>query len=86
MPRLMNLSVAFVVSLVALVLVGACSTDEICDEACAIWDNCEQVEGNFVNYSYEECYADCKAEGDWTRSYIRCLREQYTCPALGNQC
>ncbi len=80
----------FVLSIIlTLGLLGgaaACSTDEICDEACSEWESCTQVEGNYMNYSYDECYEECKDEGDWTRSYVDCLAAQTTCPEMANQC
>ena len=74
--------------LVASCLVMSCqrSSDDLCDEACSIWDSCEQVEGNTVNYPYDTCFEECKDEGDWGRSYVNCLEDQDTCPELGNQC
>lgn len=87
MRRLASLALGFTLSMtVGLSPAGCASSDDLCDEACEYWDSCTQVEGNYVNYTYDQCYDECKDEGDWNRAYVNCLAEQTTCPALGNQC
>jgi hypothetical protein len=86
MLRSLTITTALVAALGAVQLTASCSTDDICDEACEIWDSCTQVEGNTVNYPYDECHAECKDDGDWSRAYVRCLRKQSNCPQLGNNC
>ncbi len=62
------------------------STPELCDRACTAWNNCQQVDGNYVNYPYDTCYDECIEEGDWDEFYVQCAEDAYTCPEIGNTC
>ena len=64
---------------------GACgkSTDDICDRACEIWDNC----GDPNWYPYDECYEECKDDGDWSKTYLKCLQTfDDSCQSLEESC
>lgn len=86
MRRLATLVAGFCVAMTLGWTSTGCSTEALCDEACEYWTSCTQVAGNTLNYSWDECISDCESDGDWSRSYVNCLSEQTTCPALGNQC
>ena len=63
------------VLLFVLSTLAGCSTDEICDEACRIWeDRC-----SYGDYTYSICFDDCKWEGDWSDFYLDCIRDASTC-------
>jgi hypothetical protein len=65
--------------------IGACakSTDDLCDEACEIWDSC----GDPNWYPYDECYDECKAEGNWSKAYLKCLQTfDDSCQSLEESC
>jgi hypothetical protein len=69
-PRRTLMVLLFVLS----TLVG-CSTDEICDEACRIWDD----RCGYSDYTYAICFDDCKWEADWTSFYVDCIRGASSC-------
>jgi hypothetical protein len=69
----------------AVAVGAACakSTDDICDAACEIWDNC----GDPDWYPYDLCYDECKDDGDWSKTYLECLQTfDDSCQSLEDVC
>jgi hypothetical protein len=62
---------------VGLFALGACSssTDDQCTEACQVWESlCA-----YSDYTFEDCFAECKADGDWSGLYVSCLQAATDC-------
>ena len=55
--------------------VGCGSIDNRCDRACAVWE----TECGYTDYTYDICFADCKADGDWGPIYVSCLEDANDC-------
>lgn len=64
------------VALLAIGCGGGNSTAN-CDAACTIWKNCG-------TWDYDACMTDCKAAGDWSDTYLNCLKAA-SCESL-NSC
>lgn len=68
------------------------SSDAICEDACTAWDTCYQSPsdtnaGRFCDgYDYDTCYAECKADGDWSTGYVDCVESQSTCCDITDEC
>ena len=61
--------------LLLMATLTGCSTDEICDQACLIWED----ECGYSDYTYPTCFDDCKWEGDWSDLYLDCLKSANSC-------
>jgi hypothetical protein len=53
---------------------AGCSSDEICERSCDAWAGC---------WDTDECWSDCKNEGDWSSEYAACCEDNAgDCAAL----
>jgi hypothetical protein len=59
------------------------STPELCVRACEAWDACE---GQDDYYPYDDCMADCEADGDWDDGYVSCVEMHSTCAEMESEC
>jgi hypothetical protein len=55
------------------------STDDVCNEACNIW----QTE---CTWDFQTCFAQCKSEDDWGGVYLDCLRNADSCTEIETTC
>lgn len=61
-----SMTVTITCLLALTITVAGCSTDAICERACDAWEGC---------WGYDECWDDCKADGDWDSGYADCCED-----------